>query len=153
MTLKEQLLVDLKGALKNNFPLETSTLRLILSSLHNKEIEKRGKGENTDLTDEEVMEVLLKEAKKRQESIDAYEKGGRNDLVDKESKELKIIKKYLPPQLNEEEIRDLVNKKITQLGVSESKDFGLVMKELMKELRGKSDASLVSKLVKEQLGG
>src|SRR3989344_7309263 len=147
MTLKEQLLVDLKGALKNNFPLETSTLRLILSSLHNKEIEKRGKGENTDLTDEEVMEVLVKEAKKRQESIDAYEKGGRNDLVDKESKELKIIKKYLPPQLNEEEIRDLVNKKITQLGVSESKDFGLVMKELMKELRGKSDASLVSKLV------
>ncbi len=153
MTLKEQLFVDLKAALKNSFLLETSTLRLLLSSLHNREIEKRGKGEDIDLTDEEVIEVLLKEAKKRQESIDAYEKGGRNDLVDKESKELEIIKKYLPPQLNEEEIKRLVKNKIDQLGVNSPKDFGLVMKELMKELKGKSDASLVSKLVKEQLNG
>ena len=102
MALKEKLQSDLKEALKSNNAEKRDTLRLVLSAISNREIENKGKGKERTLTDEEVMEVLGKEAKKRKESIEAYTKGGRADLVAKEEGELRIIKTYLPEELGEE---------------------------------------------------
>jgi len=128
-------------------------LRMVLSSLHNKEIEKKGKGQEPKLTEEETIEVLMSEAKKRKESIEAYLKGNRSDLADKEKKELEIITIYLPKQLSEEEIKKIVQETIQKIGAQSEKDFGKVMGLLMKELKGKADTKLVSQIVKKSLEG
>ena len=142
---------DLKEALKAGDGFRVGTLRMVLSSLHNKEIEKKGKGQEPKLTEEETIEVLMSEAKKRKESIEAYLKGNRSDLADKEKKELEIITIYLPKQLSEEEIKKIVQETIQKIGAQSEKDFGKAMGEVMKELKGKADASLVSQIVKENL--
>jgi len=103
--LHQRIKEDLKEALKAGDGFRVGTLRMVLSSLHNKEIEKKGKGQEPKLTEEETIEVLMNEAKKRKESNEAYLKGNRNDLADKEKKELEIITVYLPKQLSEEEIK------------------------------------------------
>ena len=143
---------DLKEALKAGDGFRVGTLRMVLSSLHNKEIEKKGKGQEPKLTEEETIEDLMSEAKKRKESIGAYLKGNRNDLADKEKKELEIITVYLPKQLNEEEIKKIVQETIQKIGAQNEKDFGKVMGEVMKELKGRADAGLVSQIVKDNLG-
>lgn len=128
---------------------ELGVLRMVSAALHNKEIEKKGKGLEPALSDDEVIEVLSREAKKRKEAIEAYIKGNRDDLAQKETKELEIIKKYLPEQLGEEEIEKIVKAAIEKTGAKEVKDFGKVMAEAMKELKGKADASVVSEIVKK----
>jgi len=144
---------DLKEALKAGDGFRVGTLRMVLSSLHNKEIEKKGKGQEPKLTEEETIEVLMNEAKKRKESNEAYLKGNRNDLADKEKKELEIITVYLPKQLSEEEIKKIVQETIQKIGAQSEKDFGKVMGLLMKELKGKADTKLVSQIVKKSLEG
>jgi len=149
--LYQKIKEDLSKALKSGDTLRISVLRMVLSSLHNKEIEKKGKNQNSELTEEEIIEVLKREAKKRKEAIETYLKGNRNDLADKEKKELEIIIAYLPKQLSEEEIKKIVQEAIQKLGAQSEKDFGKVMGFLMKELKGKADAGLVSQIVKESL--
>jgi len=130
---------------------EVGVFRFLLASLHNKEIEKKGKGLESTLSDDEAIEVLSREAKKRKEAIEAYEKGNRTDLAQKETKELEIIEKYLPEQLSEEEIEKIITAAIKKTGAVTVKDFGKVMGEAMKELKGKADASLVSKIVRKRI--
>jgi len=149
--LYQKIKEDLNEALKSGDTLRISVLRMVLSSLHNKEIEKKGKNQNPELTEEEIIEVLKREVKKRKEAIETYLKGNRNDLADKEKKELEIIIAYLPKQLSEEEIKKIVQEAIQKLGAQSEKDFGKVMGFLMKELKGKADAGLVSQIVKESL--
>jgi len=149
--LYQKIKEDLNEALKSGDTLRISVLRMVLSSFHNKEIEKKGKNQNSELTEEEIIEVLKREAKKRKEAIETYLKGNRNDLADKEKKELEIIIAYLPKQLSEEEIKKIVQEAIKKLGAQSEKDFGKVMGFLMKELKGKADAGLVSQIVKESL--
>jgi len=149
--LYQKIKEDLNEALKSGDTLRISVLRMVLSSLHNKEIEKKGKNQSPELTEEEIIEVLKREAKKRKEAIETYLKGNRNDLADKEKKELEIIIAYLPKQLSEEEIKKIVQEAIQKLGAQSKKDFGKVMGFLMKELKGKADAGLVSQIVKESL--
>ena len=151
--LHQKISNDLKEALKGGNQTKISTLRMVLSSLHNKEIEKKGKGQEPKLTEEETIEVLMNEAKKRKESNEAYLKGNRNDLADKEKKELEIITIYLPKQLSEEEIKKIVQETIQKIGAQSEKDFGKVMGLLMKELKGKADTKLVSQIVKKSLEG
>ena len=151
MSLHQKISDNLKEAMKAGQEFEVGVFRFLLSALHNKEIEKKGKGLEPVLSDSEVIEVLIKEAKKRKESIEAYTKGARSDLAEKETKELEIIKKYLPEQLGEEEIEKIVKAAIEKTGAKEIKDFGKVMAEAMKELRGKADASLVSEITKKNL--
>jgi len=106
--LKETLNKDLIVALKSGDKEKTGTLRLVLSALHNLEIEKRGKtGKDVALTDEDVLDVLKRESRKRKEAIELYQKGGRADLAGKEEAELGIIKNYLPPEMSEEEVNSL----------------------------------------------
>jgi len=166
MTLKQKIQQVTKLALKEKRERELSTLRMLLSAVINKEKEKRYKiskekpdlsGEELEkesqLVDDEVIEVVSSEVKKRKEAILEFEKGKRQDLVEKERRELEILQKYLPEQLSEEEIRELAKEAIDKIGAKELKEMGKVMAELMPKIKGKADGGLVSKIVKELLIG
>lgn len=147
MNLKEKIDNDLKDALKGNDTLKLSVLRLIKTAIKNLEIEKR-----KELSEEDLIQVIEKQAKQRRDSIDQYEKAGRNDLADKEKNELAIIDEYLPEKLTQEEVENAISKIIATLSEEEKKNTGRVMGACMKELKGKADPSLVSKVIREKLG-
>ncbi len=165
MFLKERILQDLNIAIKEEKKLEALVLRQLSAAFLNKEKEKRFKltKEKPDIsekdlvkesrleTDEEIVEVISSEAKKRKEAILEFEKGERQDLAEKEKKELEILQKYLPEQLSEEEIKKLVKEAIKKVGAKEIKDTGKVMAQLMSQVKGKADGSQVGKIVKELL--
>jgi len=148
MGLKERLLQDMKEALKAKDKVKLSTIRMINSLIKNAEIDKRG-----ELTDEEIIQLLMKYAKQRREAIEMYEKGGRQDLVEKEKAELEIVESYLPKQLSEDEIRELVREAIEAVGASSPKDLGKVMQYVMPKVKGRADGSLVNKIAREELSG
>jgi len=148
MGLKERLLQDMKEALKAKDKVRLSTIRMINSLIKNAEIDKRG-----ELTDEEIIQLLMKYAKQRREAIEMYEKGGRQDLVEKEKAELEIVESYLPKQLSEDEIRELVREAIEAVGASSPKDLGKVMQYVMPKVKGRADGSLVNKIAREELSG
>jgi len=150
--LQQKISNNLKEALKSGDAFKAGTLRLLISALHNKEIEKKGKGQESILSDEEVIEVLSREAKKRREASEIYSKGNRADLADKEKKELEIIMGFLPTQLSLEEIEKVILAVIEQVKPQGPKDFGRVMAEVMKELRGRAEAGVVSEIVKKKIG-
>jgi uncharacterized protein len=150
MNLKDQIFSDIKEAMKAKQPDKLRVLRSIKARLMEKEISERKGGEGS-LTDEQAVEVLMKAAKQRKESIEQYEQGGRKDLADAEKEELKIIESYLPEMMDEDEIRKIARKKIEELGASGMPDMGKVMGVLMQELKGKADGSLISSVVKEEL--
>ena len=147
-TLKK-IKAELLEALKSSDRFRADTLRYLLSVIHNAEISK---GKGATLTEEELAELLQKQGREREESIAAYEKGNRPDLVEKEKKELEIIKSYLPEQLSEEEIKKLAEEAIAKVGAKIPQDMGRVMGVLMPEVKGKADGALVAKVVKELLG-
>jgi len=154
MNFKEKIQKDLNEAVKAKEELKTSVLRLLLAAILNKEKEKRYRlKEEKDalLNDEETLEVILSEAKKRKESIELYGKGGREELVEKEKKELGILQKYLPEQISEDELSSLVQAAIAKVGAKEMKDMGKIMAVLMPQIKGRADGNLVSKIVKELL--
>jgi len=146
MSLKERLKEDMKAALKAKDKEKLSVIRMLHSLIKNAEIDKRG-----ELTDEEIISLLMKYAKQRRESIELYEKGGRQDLVEKERRELQIVESYLPKQMSEEEIRELVAKVIEEVGASSPKDIGKVMQAVMPKVKGRADGSLVNRIVRELL--
>jgi hypothetical protein len=127
------------------------TLRLVLAALKNREIEKKGKTGASELSEEEVIEVVTREVKKRKEAIELYTQGNRNDLAEKEKRELVIIEKFLPPQMDETEIMRVVKKQIETMGNPPASDFGKVMGVIMKDLKGKADGTVVTKIIKEIL--
>jgi len=154
MSLKEKIQSELNSALKANNSLAVSVFRQLLAAFLKKKKEKRFKSKEEKealLTDEEALEVIASEAKKRKESIVEFEKGSRQDLADKEKEELAILSVYLPEQMTEEEVRKLVKEAIEKTGASEIKDMGKVMQELMPQIKGKADGSLVGQIVKELL--
>lgn len=162
MSLKEKIQSNIKEAMSEKDALRVSVLRMIMAAVFNKEKEKRGKlSKNEDelekldelsrLTDEEIVEVISSEVKKRKDSIEQYEKGNRQDLADQEKKELKILTAYLPEQMGEEEVRKLVKEKIEELGASGPKDTGRVMGAVMPQLKGKADGALINRIVQEEL--
>lgn len=140
--------------MKSGDSLVVGTLRMFLAAVTSKEKEKKFKeklkGEAV-LTDEEVISVLSSEIKKRKDAIVLYEKGNRPELADKEKKEIEILKKYLPEQLSEEEIKKLVEESVAKVGAKEMKDMGKVMADLNPKIKGKADGGQVSKIIKEIL--
>lgn len=138
---------DLKNALKSEDSQKAAVLRFLLAQIKNKEIEKRA-GLNKELSDEEIIEVLQKEVKKRKEAIELFKKGGREDLVLKEEAELRIISEYLPPPMSKEEVEAAVQNIINK-GMN---NFNEVMKEATKLLRGRVDGKALVEIVKEKLG-
>ena len=151
MGLKEKLTEDIKLAMKAKDKIRLETVRSIKKVVLEKEVEVRPKGQ-TELTPEQELEVLAQQAKQRQDSIEQYRQGGREDLADKEAQELAIIETYLPAQLSEEEIEAIIDKIITSVGASSAKDMGKVMGTAMKELKGKADGKKVQEIVKGKLG-
>jgi len=148
MGLKERLLQDMKEAMRAKDKVRLSTIRMINSLIKNAEIDKRG-----ELTDDEIVQLLMKYAKQRREAIEMYEKGGRQDLVEKEKAELAVVESYLPKQLSEEEIRELVKEAIEAVGASSPKDLGKVMQYVMPKVKGRAEGSLVNKIAREELSG
>lgn len=149
--LKERINKDLIQALKDKDELKLGTLRLFSAAVHNREIEKKGRGEEIELTGDELLEILRREVKKRKESIEIYAKGHRPELAEKEGKELKILENYLPAQLDAIAVEKIVHEAIETVKPAGPKDFGKVMGEAMKKLKGVADAGLVNKLIKEKL--
>ncbi|WP_457679149.1 GatB/YqeY domain-containing protein [Thermovibrio sp.] len=146
MGLKERLKEEMKAALKAKDKEKLSVIRMLQALIKNAEIEKRG-----ELTDDEIISLLMKYAKQRRESIELYEKGGRQDLVEKEKRELEIVESYLPKQMSEEEIRELAKEVIKEVGASSPKDIGKVMQAIMPKVKGRANGSTVNKLVRELL--
>ncbi len=149
--LKEQLQIDLRESLKTQDAKKISVLRMLSAALHNKVIEKRGKGLEGELNDDEALEILMKEAKKRKEAAEIYSKGGRSDLAEKENEEYEIIKRYLPEQISEEELKRIAGAVLERLGVKDIKEMGKAIGEVMKEVKGKAEPRLVSEMVKKIL--
>ena len=162
--LKQKIQQDLTAALKEKKELELSVLRMLNAAIINKEKEKRYKtgkiktelGEEelekeSGLSEDEVLEIISSEIKKRKEAALLFEKGKRMDLFEKERAEAKILEKYLPEQLSEEEIKKLAREIIKKIGAKEIKEMGKIMAELMPKLKGRADGSLVSKIIRELL--
>lgn len=150
MSLKEQILDDLKAAMKAKKADKTRVLRSIKAKILEKEISERKEGQST-LSDDQIVKVLMKAAKQRKESIDQFKQGGREDLVEKEEKELSIIEKYLPEMMSEEEVRKAAKYQIEKMNATSMADMGKVMGVLMSELERKADGALISRVVKEEL--
>ena len=149
MTLKERILADLTTAMKARDAARTSTLRMLKAAIVNREIEKGG-----DLDEEEMLKLLRSQVKQRRDSVEAYQKGGRQDLVEKESAEIAVIESYLPKAASPDDIEQAVSAVIAETGANSMKDMGAVMKAAMARLAGKNaDGRAVSETVKKKLGG
>jgi uncharacterized protein YqeY len=149
MTLKARIISDMTAAMKAKDAARTSTLRMVKAAITNRE--KEG---GSDLTDEDLQKLLRSQVKQRRDSVEQYQKAGRQDLADKESAEITVIESYLPQAASPEEIDAAVAAAITETGASSMKDLGGVMKASMAKLAGKNaDGRLVSETVKKKLGG
>jgi len=146
---KQELKDELKKSMLARDTEKTSTLRMVISALGYYEIEKGGAG--YEATDEDVEAVLQKQVKQRRDSVEQFKAGGRDDLADKETKELQLLEIYLPKQMDEDEIRKIVDEAIAQTGATSASDMGKVMGALMPKTKGKADGSLVGKIVREKL--
>lgn len=149
MNLKDRLVSDMKEAMKarEEGKLRLSVIRMARASIKNVEIDKR-----RELTEEEVVEVLAREVKMRRDSIEEYVKAKRQDVVDQLNEEIRILMAYLPEQLSETEIRQLVQEAVQATGARGPKEMGKVMGYLMPKVKGKADGKLVNQIVKEGLG-
>jgi len=147
MSLSEQIVADLTSAMKAQDAGRTSTLRMVKAAMMNRKIEK-----GSELDDEEVQKLLRSLVKQRRDSIEQYEKAGRQELVDKEKAEIKVIETYLPKAASQEEIEQVVVAVIAETGASSIKDMGKVMKAAQAALAGKNaDGRVVSEVVKARL--
>lgn len=145
--LEDKILNDYKQAMKARDDVRVSTLSFLRSALANLGIEKRKK----KLEDAEVISVIKKQVKAHLDSIEQFKKGNRLDLVEKETKELEILKSYLPPEMPVEEINKLIEEIVAEIDASDLKDMGKVMKEVMAKIADRADGKLVSNLVKQRL--
>ena len=146
MSLTEQLQADMKTAMRDGDALRRDTLRMVIAAAQNAAKDKRA-----PLTDEETLEVVGREVKKRRESVAAYQGAGREDLAAKELAEIEILTPYLPEQLGEDEVRALARAAVAASGASTPKDMGRVMSALMPQVKGRADGKLVSRIVSEEL--
>lgn len=164
MNFKKNIQEDLKKSLIGKKETELSVLRMLLAAISGKETDKRTKlwkekpdlsvedlEKESKLSDEEIIEVITSEIKKRKEAILQFEKGERRDLAEKEKKEMEFLQTYLPEQMPEEEIKKIAQEAIKKVGAKEPKDIGRVMAELMPKTKGRAEGSQVSKVVKDLL--
>jgi uncharacterized protein YqeY len=147
MGLEEKIFNDYKEAMKNKDTLKSSVLSFLRAGLINVAMEKKKKA----LEDNDVVAVIRKQVRERQDSIEQFQKGNRLDLAEKETKELEILKSYLPPEFSPEEIKKIIEEAISVTGAQDMKDMGKVMKEVTAKVAGQADGKLISDLVKERL--
>lgn len=147
--LKQKIQEELKQSMLSKDELKTSVLRLLLSAIGYYETSKGGAGYTAN--DEDVLSVTSSQVKQRKDSIEQYVNAGREELAEKEKKELEILSSYLPEQMSEEEVAKLVDQAISQTGATSMSDIGKIMGVLMPKVKGKADGGLVSNLVKQKL--
>ena len=152
MTIFENVNNALSESLKSKQSDRVLTLRAIVSAKKDKEIEKRTQ-DKKEVTDEDMISILNKMLKQRKESVEMYQKASRQDLIDKENNEIKIIEEFLPQQLSQEEVEKVCNEEISNIGASSLKDMGKVMAVLKEKYLGKMDFSLAGKILKDKLKG
>jgi len=146
MSLKDQIASDLKQALKEGDETRKRTVRLLMSAVHNAEIEKRA-----ELDDGGVLALIAKQVKQRHDSAEEFRRGNRQDLVDKEESEAVILQAYLPPAMSREDIEAAARKVIAEVGAQGPRDMGKVMGPLTAQLRGRADGAEISAVVRELL--
>lgn len=147
MSIRNQIMSDVKEAMKAKEQIRLTTLRSIQSEIKNKEIEVRP----NEISDDDVMAVLKKLSKQRKDSIEQFSNAGRTDLVEKETEELKVIEGYLPEQMSREQLEEIVTAVIAELGVTEVKQMGQVMKAAMAKTKGQADNKMISEIIKAKL--
>ena len=144
--MRNQILEDLKTAMKNQDKERLSVIRMVKGAIQMSELNTKH-----ELSDAEVIDVISKEIKTRKDSINEFKKGNREDLIEKTQKEIDILQTYLPKQLSEEELNEIIDKVFDKVKPESSKDMGMVMKELKPLINGKADMGIVSKIVKTKL--
>ena len=148
MSLKEQLTADMKDAMKNKEKERLAVIRMVRGAIRQQEIDGQ-----KELGEEDVIAVSSKEVKMRRDSIEEFQKGGREDLVEKTQAEIDVLLPYLPAQLSEDEVRELVKAAVEQTGAATPKDMGKVMGVLMPKVKGRADGKMVNTIVKSFLQG
>jgi len=148
MSLKDKINEDLKNAMKAQDAFRTETIRSIRAEIL--KMDKSGLGR--EMNEEEELQLLNKQAKMRKESIEMFKNAGREDLVNKETRQLEIINEYLPKQLSQDEVVIIIDRILKESGAESPKDIGKVMGPVMKELKGKFDGKIIQEIVKSRLG-
>jgi len=146
MSLKEKLADDFKAALKNKDNIRKSVITMIRAAIKQYEVDNK-----VEIDDDKIIEIISKQVKQKRDAIVEFNKGNRQDLVDETNNEIQILMEYLPKQLTEEEVREIVNESINKLNAQGPKDMGKVMQDVMPKVKGKADGKLVSSIVKELL--
>jgi uncharacterized protein YqeY len=146
MKIKEQLQNDLKRAMLEQDDLRKRTLRMVISSLKLAEVDRKA-----ELDDPAILGLIQKEVKSRQESVDEAKQAGRDDLVERTQAEIEVLQEYLPKALSEDELKDLVQEAIDEVGAEGPADMGKVMKAVMPRVQGRADGKMVSELVRGKL--
>jgi uncharacterized protein YqeY len=148
MTLLQKITEDMKAAMKSGDHARVDVLRFVMAGIRSAEKDKYAKTPDVPMTDEEAVAVLQKEVKRRKEAIELFKKGNREDLVNKEDADLAVIATYVPKELSPEEIEKVVD----DLKAKGFSDFNVLMRESMKELKGRADGKVVGEIVKKKLG-
>lgn len=146
MTLKQKLQEDLKTSMKNKDTLRKSVITLIRSSIKQVEVDKR-----IELNDDDVIDIISKQLKQRNDSLEQFLDAGREDLVEETRSEIEVLKEYLPQQLSEEELNEIVKQTISEVGATSMKDMGKIISVIKPKTKGRADGKLINKLVKENL--
>lgn len=149
LPLRERFFEELKNSMKNKEPQKTSTIRLIIATLKDNDISASGKGNMQGLTDSEITDMLQKMIKQRRDSIVLYQQGNRQDLVNKELEEIEIISTYLPKQLNDQELKQVLQQLIKTLNATSAKDFGKIMASLKTQYPGQVDMGKAGVFLKQ----
>ncbi|OHW62559.1 glutamyl-tRNA(Gln) amidotransferase subunit E [Andreesenia angusta] len=146
MSLKDKLMDDLKTSMKSKDKVRKDVVTMVRSAVKQKEVDER-----VELDDQDIIEIISKQVKQKRDAIEDFKKGERDDLVQLTEDEVKILLEYLPEQLSEEELTELVKTAIAQVGATSMKDMGKIMSSLMPEIKGRADGSLVNKIAKDYL--
>lgn len=144
--MKNKIIEDIKSAMKAQDKVALAVVRMLKSDIQMAELNKK-----SELTDDEIVSIVSKQIKMRKDSIKEFEKGNRNDLIEQSEQEIKILEKYLPEQLTEEEVTDIINNVFSKVNPTSSSDMGKIMGALTPLVKGKADMGIVSKIVKEKL--
>lgn len=146
MSIKDKLMADLKDAMKSHNKLRKDVITLIRSAIKQREVDER-----IELTDEDILAIISKQLKEKKSSIEDFKKGNREDLVKQTEDEMKILLEYLPKQLSQEDLKEIVKDAIDKENISSMKDIGKLMKAVMPQVKGKADGNAVNKIARELL--
>lgn len=146
MSLKERLMADLKDAMKNKDKLRKDVITMVRAAIKQKEVDER-----VELDDADIENIISKQLKEKKSSIEEFKKGNRQDLVDQTNAEIEILLKYLPEQLSDEELKEIIKKIIDENEITSMKDIGKLMKNVMPLIKGKADGKQVNIIAKELL--